>query len=245
MATQTPQLGTFQGTYAPTVGSTTGTVIFGVIMGIIGLALFFVGGGSVADGGIVGVIFGVLLLAGGGYVLYRGYDNAGKSVQVYADGLVSITRQGTGAFRWDQIIGTWQSVTRHYRNGIYTGTTHIYTIQGADGRKAVFNDALRNVERLGNTIQQETFKHLFPRAVMSFMAGQSLNFGKLTISQQGVSNGREVVPWGEIKQFRLHQGVISISKQGKWFNWSNATVAQTPNVFVFLALVDHIKGLNR
>ena len=245
MTTQVPQLGTLQVTHAPTVGSTTGTVIGGVLLGIGGLALFYFGAGAVADGGIVGVIFGVILIAAGVYAIYRAYMNAGKNVQVYSDGLVSTTRQGTDIFRWDQIIGAWQSVTRHYRNGIYTGTTHTYTIQGADGRKAVFNDALRNVEKLGDAIQKQTFSYLFPRAVASFMAGQPLNFGKLTISQQGVSNGRETVLWGEIKQFRLHQGVISISKQGRWFNWSNATVAQTPNVFVFLALVDHIKGLNR
>lgn len=247
MLNQTPQLGELQATHAASFGSSTLTGIGGIISEIAGVVLL-IGASNPAFTGESGpgfeLIFGPFFIVLGGYMLYRAYVNAGKNVRVYAGGLVSTTRRGSDSFRWDQISATWQQVTRHTTNGIPSGTTHIYTIQREDGRKAIFNDALSHVEQLGKTIQQQTFQHLFPRAVTSYMAGESLNFGKLTINQQGVSNGKELIPWGDVKQVQLNQGVISISKQGRWFKWSNVTVAQTPNVFVFLQLVSHIKGLN-
>jgi hypothetical protein len=66
----------------------------------------------------------------------------------------------------------------------------------------------------------------------------------LSVSQQGLSNGKEMLPWSDIKGIKLDKGVIAVSKQGKWLNWTTTSVAQTPNIFVFTALVDSIIGLN-
>jgi hypothetical protein len=38
----------------------------------------------------------------------------------------------------------------------------------------------------------------------------------------------------------MQNGTITIRKKGKWLNWSNVTVSQTPNIFVFMALVNDI-----
>ncbi len=48
--------------------------------------------------------------------------------------------------RWDQVEAVWQAVTRRYYNGIYTGTTHLYTVRRWDRTKTVFNDQIKNVE---------------------------------------------------------------------------------------------------
>ena len=68
---------------------------------------------------------------------------------------------------------------------------------------------------------------------------------QLGISKQGISNGKETIAWDQVKGINLDRGVINIQKEGKWFNWKSATVGGTPNVFVFLALVDQIAGLNK
>jgi hypothetical protein len=246
--TAPPQLGNPVATYTSSKSGVIFTVIFGALLVIGGIGVFILGvtppaAGSVNDSAIVELIIGVIMFAVGAFVIYRAWHITALQVQVFTGGLVSTTRQGTIVFPWEQIVAVWQQVTKHYTNGVYSGTTHSYTIQRRDGPKANFSDALRQVEQLGNAIQQETFKYLFPQAVAAYTAGQPLYFGKLTISQQGISNGKETVAWHDVNSIRLNKGMISVSKQGKWFNWSNATVGQTPNVFIFLALVDHIKGL--
>jgi len=37
--------------------------------------------------------------------------------------------------------------------------------------------------------------------------------------------------------------MLRVRKRGKWRNWSRVSVAKTPNVRVFLALVDDIIGV--
>ena len=92
-------------------------------------------------------------------------------------------------------------------------------------------------------IQAEAFKHLMPRAIESYSAGGTLHFGKLSINQAGIDNGKEVVPWAQVKSVQVSNGFIVIKKDGKWLNWANVAVAQTPNFFVFLALVDQNVGV--
>ncbi|GHO81320.1 hypothetical protein KSD_90910 [Ktedonobacter sp. SOSP1-85] len=143
-------------------------------------------------------------------------------------------------FRWDQVQAMWQQVTKHYRNGIYTGTTHKYTIQRLDGHKIIFNDKFKQVEKLGDALSDAITTFMLPRALASYNAGQVLNFGPLSVSQQGVSNGKETLPWHEIKEFGVNRGIVSVRKEGKWFNWSTISVAKIPNFFVFMSLTRSI-----
>jgi hypothetical protein len=242
-----PQLGMLINTYTSSKVGAVLTAIIGFVFAIGGIILCVtlpIFSSDITSTGLF-VVFGLAAIGGGFYMLYRAWNNAAINVHVYTDGLISITRQGTDIFPWNQIATTWQQVTKNYTNGIYSGTTHVYIIQRRDGLKAVFNDAIGKVESLGDTIRQETLKYLVPQALEAFAAGQQLYFGKLLISQQGISNGVETVPWSEVKSVSLNNGVITVSREGKWLAWSNVSVSQTPNVFIFLALVDQIKGLRR
>ena len=41
----------------------------------------------------------------------------------------------------------------------------------------------------------------------------------------------------DIKAIKISQGIISVRKEGGWFNWATVTVPQVPNFWVFLDLV--------
>ena len=43
----------------------------------------------------------------------------------------------------------------------------------------------------------------------------------------------------------MQQGAVVVRKKGKWLSWKSVNVAALPNLFVFLALVDNIIGVNR
>lgn len=196
-----------------------------------------------SGGIIIAVLIGVLLVGGGLWLSFKAITERDLRVIVMNDGFV-LTKGGKHqVFRWADIANVWQQVTIHRSYGIKTGTTHRYTVQLKNGTKTVLTDNLRNVDALGNTIQEQVTKRILPEAVKALNAGQSIKFGKIQVTPQGLGNGRDLVPWNEVKGVSLNMGYISVQKQGKLLNWARTSVAETPNVLVFLSLVNHVVGI--
>lgn len=188
----------------------------------------------------------------GAWTIYGFFRDRGWRVLVFSDGLAEVRGNKTTVLPWDDATHFWYAVTKNYRNGIYVGTTYNFTVQGKDGQKLSFRNGLTDisnkkvgVERLGEVIRDETMARLYPKYAAAYNAGQTINFGNLSISKQGISNGKETIAWEQVKGINLDRGVINIQKEGKWFTWKSATVGGTPNVFVFLSMVDQIAGLNK
>jgi hypothetical protein len=243
MPAEAYQMGTPIAEYRPKSSRQVSSFVGGAIMVVAGIAIVFFDMVQRHPSGLFAL--GGVLLALGMWAFWTGIRERGLQVLVFPDGLTRTARGTTEVIRWDDITEVLQQVTKHYTNGVYTGTTHVYTVRRAGKPDLMFNDALKNVEQLGNTIQQEIYKRLLPRAIATYNAGGVLHFGKLSVSLQGLSNGKETLAWSDVKGIKLDKGMIAVSKQGKWLNWSTATVAQTPNVFVFMALVDSIIGINK
>ncbi len=184
-------------------------------------------------------LLGLALLAGGVWGVVNIYRNFDVRVMVCAQGLLRTHRGQAEVVRWEQVDAFWQAVTRRYMNGVYTGTTHLYTLRRSDGAVFKFNDTLNKVEALGNTIQREVTRVLLPRFIYAYNAGSTVTFGPLSINQQGISNSKEMLPWSQFKDMQVKRGVISVKKEGKWLNWSSVHVPQIPNFYVFMALVDY------
>ncbi len=185
------------------------------------------------------VITGLVLLACGVWSCINLFLNFDMRVVVCEQGLVRTKKGQVDVVRWDQADAFWQAVTKRYTNGIYTGTTHIYTLRRSDGAVFKFNDTLNKVEALGNTIQREVTRVLLPKYIYAYNVGNTITFGPLSINQQGVSNSKEMLPWSQLKDFQVKRGVVSVKKEGKWLNWSSIGVAQIPNFYVFMALYDY------
>lgn len=214
-------------------------ILFIVLIGLGGLF-----GAAAADpsGGqqLVFVILSLACVAFAIYIVLQPVIYRSWRAYVCSDGLLSVRGSKIEAFRWDQIEAMWQAVTRRYYNGIYTGTTHIYTVRSSDGRQVVFNDRFANVEQLGDTISREITNRLLPQVIRAYQAGNTITFGPLSISQQGVSNSKELLPWSQIKEVGVNRGVVTVKKEGKWLNWSSVMVAKVPNIFVFMALANYV-----
>lgn len=182
-------------------------------------------------GGLGGLVF--LLSAWSVFNTLRSWKLA---VGLYEQGIGVVGNSGVQQVRWDQVTETYQQVTRHYTNGVYTGTTHRYTIV-VDGKKTVFDDKLKGIEDLGNAIQNGVSNVLFPRYATAINNGQRVNFGPLGLDREHLYSGNKSLLWSEIKGVKLDRGNISIKKEGGWFSWASVTVPQVPNFFVFYALL--------
>lgn len=169
--------------------------------------------------------------------LFSVWRNWTLAAALYENGFAYHDRKGLQQVKWDQVEAVWQSVTRHYYNGVYTGTTHLYTVQAQGNMKIKLDDRLAKVEDLGKEIQRGAAITLFPRYWQALQSGQRVTFGPLALDSQGVYSGQKALRWEEIKGIKIDRGVISVKKDKGWFNWATATVPQIPNFYIFYELI--------
>ena len=171
------------------------------------------------------------------YGLFSAWRNWPLAVALYENGFAYNDRKGLTQVHWNNIDAVWQSITKHYRNGIYTGTTYLYTIQTKDQKRVALDNKFVKIEDLGNAIISGSANVLFPRYVQALQQGQRLTFGPLAIDPNGIYSGNKSLRWDEIKGIRIHQGTVSVKKEGGWFNWATAAVPQIPNFLIFYNLI--------
>lgn len=211
--------------------------------GLSALIMAILGSSSLLLSAIIAVLLLAALFLGDGIWLIVDVVRS-CDIHVYScpGGLLYQHSGKTEAIRWDQVESYWRRVASYYRYGIYTGTTHRYRLRRSDGATFKFNDDIHNVEALGKTITSETTRALWPRYMAAYQAGQTLSFGKITLNWQGVSKGKQGLPWSQVKELQVNQGgFVSLKKEGnRQGNWSLAHVSVIPNVEVFIALVNYV-----
>lgn len=182
-------------------------------------------------------ILGAATLGLGGWCLYGTWNNWGQAVAVFERGF-AFTRGGEArSIPWTDVTAVWQSITKHYTNGIYTGTTHRYTVQLSDDTRYKLDDKFKDIEALGSAIQKNVTQALYPKYVAALKAGSRLEFGPLALDYNKLYSGKKELAWDEIKSIRVRGGSVSVKKDKGWFSWCNSSVPQIPNFFIFYALL--------
>ncbi len=183
---------------------------------------------------------GLILLCAGLWLAVNALLYYGLRVYVFTEGLVWIRGNKSAVIRWDHIKTIWQKVNKRYLGSFYVGTAHAYTVQRDDGKKFRFNDGLSNVEALGNVLTREITGRLLPQVIDTYNAGETVSFGKLSVTIHGISNGEDIILWNQVKNIQVNKGALAINKDGQWINWTTIKVSKIPNFPVFMALVDYI-----
>ncbi len=192
------------------------------------------------------IIAGVCFLLALG-ILITAWRNWTLAAAVYDNGVALNSRKGVQQMAWADVTAVWQAVTKHYTNGVYTGTTHVYTLQSNTGEKLVFDDRLgKGVEQLGTALQDGVSKVLFPRYAQALDNGQKVTFGPLALDREKFYSGKKELTWAEVPAVKIDKGIISVRKEGKgWFNWTAVSVPQIPNFYVFITLLNRLGKLEK
>lgn len=229
-----------------------GNLITGVLLAGSGLAallygaLSAIGAASAGLSGIVnavlapGIIFLVCLLLGG-WCLFSAVKNWGAGVAVFDRGFAVAHGDDARQIPWEDVTAVWQSVTKHYTNGIYTGTTHLYTVHLADDTQYKFDNKYKGVEALGKALQINVTNTLYPKYIAALKAGSRLEFGPLALDLNKLYAGKKEINWDEVKSVKIQGGFVQIKKEKGWFRWSTAGVPQIPNFFILYALLKEFK----
>jgi hypothetical protein len=185
------------------------------------------------------ILFAFGLLAG-----WRAYANWNKGVVAYERGFAYNDRKGVQVWRWEEVISMTSAITRHYTNGIYTGTTHIYKLYNRQNQRLVLSDSIGKVEELAKNIDENIFPLLYGPAADRYNAGQTIVYGPVAISKEGIAIGKKTYPWTEVKEVSIHQGILKVSrKEGGWFSGTRAAASSVPNLRVLLSIIHQVVGV--
>lgn len=190
---------------------------------------------------LVALVLGAIALM----LAWSAFNNWQKAAVVYQNGLAYRDRKGVRAWNWHEINALTSAVTKHYTNGVYTGTTHVYTLINKDGQKMVLNDSLQEVEALAGEVRKHIFPLLYDEYTQAYNTGQVCSFGPVKISKaEGIQVRNKAYPWQDISEVSIQRGVLSIKKKdGGWFSGASAPAGSIPNLEVMLSIIDQVVGL--
>ena len=216
----------------------TGTGVAALLFGATSAIPEFSNGASTALlTACIPVMIGMVALGLGGWCLYRSWKNWGQAVAVFERGFAFARGDEVRSIPWTDVTAVWQSIVKHYTNGIYTGTSHRYTVQLSDDTRYKLDDKFKEVEALGSAVQKNVTQALYPKYVAALKAGSRLEFGPLALDYNKLYAGKKELAWDEIQSIRVRGGSVSVKKDKGWFQWARSSVPQIPNFFVFYALL--------
>ena len=189
------------------------------------------------------LIIGLLLSIGGFMIAVRTYRSRGLRVLVYPEGLVQLQRSQNEAFFWDEIVEVRRKKVEGHWAWIWQGAK-ILTLKRTNGRQVAFDDSLPKLEELGQIVENQSLPYLLPPALDQLETGATLQYGKLRLDLHGLVYEKELLPWREIKEIKVSEDSITISKKGKWLTWQSVSADGVANYHVFRALVGYMLRRN-
>ena len=242
------QLGPQGTTYKPLLPNVLSVI--GMMVGVIIADIILLYVILVATGYIFYILIAIPIIA----VIYGIYALIDCNLRIYqfANGLVRAKGEQLDVIRWDQVASVTQTVRRrgyyYLWGGVIAaalanrnGTPHSVTVQRTDGAVFKFSGTVQHVAQLIQIIQTAVMQAHMPRAMAAFNAGSPVVFGPLTLSQQGLSNGRELLPWNEVQSVDIKQGQVLVKRVGKTFRWANINISQIPNALVFMSMINYAR----
>lgn len=162
------------------------------------------------------------------------YRNRNPSILHCTEGLIYRRGRRTITMYWQEIESVSESIwvsSGNTQDPSYTCTLRLH------GKKYAFSRNIENARELGRAIEREITRRRIASGWRQIKQGEKLRFGPLCISKEGMYKGLDLVPWDQISQVHIFQGVIAIAKDGIPQKWPLVRVARIPNFFLFVALI--------
>ena len=161
---------------------------------------------------------------------------AAKRVYLFDNGFVYAEADDQlTAYRWDQIVTVYQSIRTTRVNGVKTATRYAYTIARVDGVSVTLTNLFGRIAQIGQWICNRTCEAQLPQAVAAVEQGQTLHFGALAVSANGLTVRGVEVPWHS-GSIRLQNGFVSVKRAGTMKPLRGVQATEVPNLYVLLSL---------
>ena len=186
--------------------------------------------------------FGVTFIVDGVWRGWKILPDRKLQVLLFPDGLAALRGDRAEIFRWDDITAAWELTVEVYQGSSLVNTHYACMVERKDGARLTCTYFLADGQVLCEAVRRETVSRLLPPAVKTLEAGETLRFGPLSLSPGGLSDSMSDMPWGALEVV-LEKGRIKVRERGGWLPLIDVRSSKVPNVYVFLALVDHIVGI--
>ncbi|MBN2086178.1 MAG: hypothetical protein JW748_13245 [Anaerolineales bacterium] len=211
-----------------------GNLILGVLLTGAGIAALLV---AVMSASMTAGFLFLACLGFGGWCLWSAWHDWSRAVAVFDRGIAVARGEDVRQVPWEEVAAVWQSITKHYTHGVYTGTTYLYSVQLADDTIYKFDGKHKDIEGLGKAIQTNVTNTLYPKYIAALKVGSRLEFGPLALDYNKLYSGKKELNWDDVKSVKIQGGYVSVKKDKGWFRWTNVGVPQIPNFFILYALL--------
>jgi hypothetical protein len=223
-------------------------VIGGIVCVLLGLAALGFGVVVLFDPpkrGLAGVFklmaFGLFLAASGAGMLTRSRGFRGLRVFACRDGLARVRGANAELIRWDEVNSV--RVRRHLSQpeGITVRSPYRVTLVRRDGLELEFTEALSGIKRLRELAEENTLPFMLPAAVEAYRAGETVGFGEVSVSPDGIHRGKDTLAWEDFADAESKQGQLVVRAGGRRRPFFKLDIAKVSNPHVFLALVEQAR----
>ncbi len=176
------------------------------------------------------------------YFSYRSFQRLKGTkpvILLYQHGLIDC-RKGTPAIvRYEEIKKLFLSVV--ITNGILN---YIVTLETQNAGKIKIDEHIANIERLKVLLEEQIIQIKLPALIANYQQGNAIEFGQLTLTQEGLLAGKRMLPWSEFESAEVKRSYKSvylfIYQKGSKKEWFCFSRNDFPNLALFLAFINSI-----
>lgn len=224
----------------------------GVLLPVIGVLFILAGLLGVLQGGwaiFCGSVGFILVPIGiWGYRTTRRQSHDGY--EVYQNGIV-ITEDGVlNPIAWDDVAVFYSMEFERFSRNKFNfnrdkessmGVYHFYRLQTTGGQTFKFDDQILRANQLGNIIERETVPRLRPIIQQRFAAGETINFGRIEVNQQGITIPKKsLLPWNNVSVMLVEweRTRLIIEEKDNPVKWGKIDLAHIGNLELFLEIAE-------
>jgi hypothetical protein len=104
-----------------------------------------------------------------------------------------------------------------------------------------FNETLSQNRYFSRLVKENTLRYMLSPALEAYNAGETIGFGYVSASPEGIHCGQETLPWDLFGRAEVSKGRLLVSSRNGKKPFGRVELAQVPNVHVLLALTEHIR----
>jgi hypothetical protein len=221
-------------------------VVGGIVCILLGLAALGLGVAVLfhpPKHGLAGVFklvaFGLFLAASGVGMLARSRGFRGLRVFACRDGLARVHGTTAELVRWDEVNSVRRDLSQ--KEGVTVRSPYRVILVRRDGKQFEFNEALSDIKRLRELAEERTLPLMLPAAVEAYRAGETVGFGEVSVSPEGIHSGKDTLPWEDFADAEAKQGQLLVRAAGRQRPFFKIDIAKVSNPHVFLALAEQAR----
>jgi hypothetical protein len=122
------------------------------------------------------------------------------------------------------------------------GGSETIKVIGTDGSVVHISSNYRDSSLALADVRRAVEPRLLEHARRRVKEGDTVQFGRLGVSQAGVSwKGKPPIPFNAIEKVEIGGANFRIKQQGKWLDAISVSTTKVPNVFVAIDLIEELK----